>query len=415
MKILALWLAFLTAALSVSAQSTPATIRPLTIGDTVPDIEFTNLLNYYSKTARLSDFKGKLVILDFWATWCGSCIRKLPLLDSLQNAFKNDVQFILVNSKATTDTREKIEAFYKKRNIRLLTAIEDTILKETFPHTLIPHYIWINSSGVVQGITSSDDITADNISSAVTNLKKVALTYKKDINTNYPLFLSEDAPVDSLKQYSIFLKGKIDGLPSANRYRTKDSIIYGRAMTNTTLLSMFIIVGSQVVPDFSTNRMILNVEDSSGLLLNETKIGKTAWYRNNLYTYELIVPVSQAKNLYTYMLEDLNRYSSYSAKVEKRKVACLILCRANNFSEKISNSKDSLGNKTWVSNILNKLNQLNIQNPILDETFYTGKININLAEISKNLKVIKEEFKKHGLQLVEEDREIDMLVIRNKQ
>lgn len=414
MKILVLWLALSAVTIKVCAQATPGPIRPLTIGDTVPDIAFTSLINYHSKTARLSDFKGKLVILDFWATWCGSCIKKLPLLDSLQNVFKNDIQVILINSKATTDSREKIESFLKKRNIRLLTVIEDTVLKETFPHMLIPHYIWINSSGVVQGITSSDDVTADNISSAVTNSKKITLGYKKDINTNYPLFLSDDAPTDNLNHYSIFLKGKINGLPSANRYRKKDSITYGRAMTNTTLLSMFIIAGSQVVPDFTINRMILDVEDSTGLILNEARIGKTEWYKNNSYTYELIVPVNQSKSLYTYMLEDLNRYSPYSVKVEKRKVNCLILNQTNSFFEKLNSSDANSGQKASVLDIMNKLNRLNSKVPILNETFYRGKIPINLTELPGDLKTIKAILKRHGLNLVEEEREIDMLVIGDK-
>ena len=57
---------------SVYAQTNE--IKPLTIGDKVPDVEFENVINYSDKKVRLSDFKGKLMILDFWATWCTSCI-----------------------------------------------------------------------------------------------------------------------------------------------------------------------------------------------------------------------------------------------------------------------------------------------------------------------------------------------------
>ena len=63
-------------------------IKPLKIGDKVPDIEFKNIINYKSKTARLSDFKGKLVILDFWGTWCTSCIAAFPKMEESKGVWR---------------------------------------------------------------------------------------------------------------------------------------------------------------------------------------------------------------------------------------------------------------------------------------------------------------------------------------
>src|SRR5258705_5959636 len=59
-------------------------IHELTIGDKVPDIVFENVLNYKNKKAKLSDFKGKLVILDIWSVGCISCIESFPKLEALQ-------------------------------------------------------------------------------------------------------------------------------------------------------------------------------------------------------------------------------------------------------------------------------------------------------------------------------------------
>ena len=55
-----------------------------TIGSQAPDFELTDLSG---KKVRLSDFKGKVVILDFWATWCGPCRMEIPDLVKLQTKY----------------------------------------------------------------------------------------------------------------------------------------------------------------------------------------------------------------------------------------------------------------------------------------------------------------------------------------
>src|SRR5438034_9125331 len=86
--------------LSAFSQDSLDKTSPLTIGHQLPEIVFNSVTNYKSKTARLSDFKGKIIILDFWSSFCGSCINLFPHLDSLQQKFKNDLQIILVNTNS---------------------------------------------------------------------------------------------------------------------------------------------------------------------------------------------------------------------------------------------------------------------------------------------------------------------------
>ena len=58
--------------------------QPAQTGQTLPDHVYQNVINYQADTLKLSDFKGKLVILDFWGTRCLSCITAFPKMDSLQ-------------------------------------------------------------------------------------------------------------------------------------------------------------------------------------------------------------------------------------------------------------------------------------------------------------------------------------------
>lgn len=60
-------------------------------GDKAPNF---SLKSVDGKTIKLSDYKGKIVILDFWATWCPPCRRGVPDLISIQKEFKKDVVVI---------------------------------------------------------------------------------------------------------------------------------------------------------------------------------------------------------------------------------------------------------------------------------------------------------------------------------
>src|SRR5690606_16797115 len=188
----------------------------------IPVVQYTYAFNDIMDTARLPDNSGRLTILDFWATWCSSCIKAFPKMETLQDEFKDRLQVVLVNTRNSGDDTIKVNRFFKKwqertgKPLYLRSVVNDSILDAMFPHNLVPHYVWINSSGKVIATTSVEQVTAAN-RRAVRDGVDVAFPMKKDQDRDRPLFTNTDLPVGQILRYAILLKGRFDGLRSGNR------------------------------------------------------------------------------------------------------------------------------------------------------------------------------------------------------
>lgn len=72
----------------------------------------------------LQDFKGKVVILNLWATWCGPCVKEMPALDALQAQLASKGIEVLALSEDSRG-QDAVDAFYKKHQLTHLKTYID--------------------------------------------------------------------------------------------------------------------------------------------------------------------------------------------------------------------------------------------------------------------------------------------------
>ena len=114
-------------------------------GQWPPPLEVSDWMN--SDPIALADLKGKIVVLDFWATWCGPCMRAVPHTNDLAQKYADDVVFIGVCSARGA---EKMAATVKKYDIQYPVAADVGSTIKQYGVNGYPDYFIIGRDGKVK-------------------------------------------------------------------------------------------------------------------------------------------------------------------------------------------------------------------------------------------------------------------------
>lgn len=114
---------------------------------------FSDYINHAGGTSSLSDFRGKYVFLDIWATWCGPCLAQVPFLKEVEKKYQGkNIQFVGIS----IDTKEMENAWRKMVTDKELDGVQllaiggwgSSIIKD-YQIIAIPRFILIDPEGKI--------------------------------------------------------------------------------------------------------------------------------------------------------------------------------------------------------------------------------------------------------------------------
>ena len=120
-----------------------------------------NLNGLNTASIDFSELKGKVVFVNFWATWCPPCRAEMPMIQNLYNDYKDDVAFVFVTSENWTT----VESFFKKNTYDLPTynSISTPPNKFTETNSIPASYLLDKEGNILISKTGAADWDSDKV------------------------------------------------------------------------------------------------------------------------------------------------------------------------------------------------------------------------------------------------------------
>ena len=401
-------------------------LKPLSIGDTVPDITINNILNYKTTSFKTNDIK-KPLLLDFFATYCSGCIAALPYFNGLQEELKDSLQVLIVCSEPESKINRLLQTNPLLKNISLPFITSDTILYNLFPHHAIPHEVWISREGIVKAVTIADYVNKENLQKLVAG-KPLHLPVKSDAERYDPsLSLAGNA---SASQSTILFQSTVTGfVNNAAPGITGTSAAKDGKYTRYYFINMTPVTLCMAALNyrFPLSRFIFQVQDSSKLW-NVDK--QHDWFLTHALGYEITVQAATPSGeVESHILKEIANISGLNIRIEKRQMPCYVLVRDQHAALKepatkggkpdavfiSENNKPVYIHNGPVSGLVKAMNSGTFDHPqpiIIDESGYSLPVDIDLGAINiKDIAAVQKALAPYGFNLIKVSRLLPMVVV----
>ena len=374
------------------------------IGDKAPKYYFNKIVNSPNTELDISDLKGKPTILVFWGTWCAPCIPEMINLGKLQKKFGDKVQIIGVSN----DNEQKLKIFLAKRPSKIWFASDPSNnLWNIFDLQTAGHTVVIDKNNNVVAVTETEKIDSAVINNLVNSNQ---LNLSEDRGTKRLAENQDPVKLDSTTLYSFVLQQELKGItPMMKQPRIGT---FGKRRITIINLAPEVILREAF--DISLSQKIIYPKKDDSLKSNQ-----------NSFCLDFIVSDNDKPNLKTLFQNELNKHLPVKGEIQKKIISCYILQPIEGKQILIKQSTKS-GNefsfdglkfggegvliKSFISYLENELNY-----PIYDVTGLTKYYDIDFARNNiEPLKSTKESLAKIGLELVKDQKEMEVLVITTR-
>ena len=135
----------LSGCINTSKSNTPR--KALAVIQDAPEFQLKNVLG--GEPLRSKDFKGKVVVVDFWATWCVPCTQELPYYQTLYSRYQAQDFHVVAISMDAASTVTRVGPAARRLGITfdVVTDLDTRVTSQLNPRCSAPFSIWVNREG----------------------------------------------------------------------------------------------------------------------------------------------------------------------------------------------------------------------------------------------------------------------------
>jgi len=442
MKILFLTVALIICKIGLIAQTSDPFSYP-EVGKPMPELTIHNIKYFFTKEARITDFRGKWLLLDFWDIHCGACIASFPYVNEIQKKLGDSVQVILVGIQDDKGLIEPLYAKYREKQHLLMPCAFDSVLANRLDIGFVPHSILIDDRGNVRCITPSLNVA---------DIRGYLTGYPPALPASYRWM---HAPKDLKKEHYDF-DSEQPFLMNGNGGR--DSAFLFRSILSTWDRNL---QQQYTPPDFSkciSDGRFQVLGAPLEWLYNYAYFGQSDWYYQdtvqygrdyphpvleikdsskfrfsrkygrNMFSYSLIMPQSQCteRSMKRAIQRDLETYFGFESLIETRNCPCWKLIADKGAREKLRTKGEAPFSRQLIygasftagnypfRQLINWIRSRQYDKVIIDETDITDNIDITMDCIPTDLNDLQIALRSYGLELVPSTMPMRVVVIRDK-
>lgn len=368
--------------------------KAIKVGDIFVPPSAVQQMRGTGKPIDLKKLEDKVVILDFFDTFCGTCIQTMPKLQKLQDKLKDKVQIITVSwqDKGTLQRFYDKNEYLKENKVNLPVIYSDVYLKERFPHKSVPHVVLL-FNGQVQAITGNKVITEEHVL-ALYEKGQVDLPLKDDFGTGN---LLGQAIGERLTKGAVSLSGYQNGVPFESFRKQQDSVtglqktsFYNCSIYSAVMSTWAKIEKANYIP--RPERLLLIVKDPNAY--KDTANVGDIWYAEHAISYERMDVISRTDSAQgRLLLHDLHTFLGIRTNKAMKNIECLILkpCPVKSYGGKIPMEGMTYAGTSVFAVMTDMGRQFP---PVLD--LVKSKAEIKLGDYS-NLKELNEQLAVYGI------------------